>query len=120
MTLKIANLINLHEFIYSHRPIYSLCPARGRHCIQAGQDSAVVKDFNTALRSGPDSLIITLMEKHRLPIVWPPTVAMDGSTVSVNSREGCVMKCGAKFLNSCGCLPFARSTDKPACAHFCL
>ncbi len=36
----------------------------------------------------------------------------DGSTVSVNSREGCVTKCGAKFLNSSGHLPFARSPVK--------
>ncbi len=37
----------------------------------------------------------------------------DGSTVSVNSGEGCVTKCGANFLNSSGRLTFARSPAKP-------
>ena len=37
----------------------------------------------------------------------------DGSTVSVNSREGCVTKCGANLLNSSGRLTFARSPAKP-------
>ncbi len=37
----------------------------------------------------------------------------DGSTVSVNSREGCVTKCGANFLNNFGHLIFARSPAKP-------
>ncbi len=44
--------------------------------IQAGRDSAAVKDFNTALQAGLDSLIIISREKHRLRIVWPP--ALDG------------------------------------------
>ncbi len=39
---------------------------------------------------------------------WPT----DGSTVSVNSREGCVTKCGTTLLNSSGRLPFARSPAK--------
>ncbi len=38
---------------------------------------------------------------------------MEGSKVSVHSREGCVMKCGGKCLNSSGHLPFARSPAKP-------
>ena len=37
----------------------------------------------------------------------------DGSTVLVNSREGCVTKCRAKFLNSSDRLPFERSPTKP-------
>ena len=42
-----------------------------------------------------------------------PAQPTDGSTVSVNSREGCVTKCRAKFLNSSDRLSFARSPAKP-------
>ncbi len=37
----------------------------------------------------------------------------DGATVSVISREGCVTKCVAKFLNRSDRLSFARSPAKP-------
>ncbi len=40
------------------------------------------------------------------------TMVIDGSTESVNSREGCVTKCGANFLSSSGRLAFARSPAK--------
>ncbi len=43
----------------------------------------------------------------------PAVMSMDSSTVSVNSREGCVMKCGSNFLNSSDSLPFERSPTKP-------
>ena len=40
---------------------------------------------------------------------------MEGSTVSVHSREGCVMKCGAKCLNSSGCLPYSQEAQPNLC-----
>ena len=47
-------------------------------------------------------------------LTWGPCDwTTDGSTVSVNSREGCVTNRGANCLNSSGRQPFARSPAKP-------
>ena len=46
---------------------------------------------------------------HESDLDFPAEFSTDGSTVSVNSREGCVTKCGEIFFNSSGRLPFARN-----------
>ena len=48
-------------------------------------------------------------------ISWPytSTQPLEVSFKALYSREGCVTKCGAKFLNSSDCLPLERSPTKP-------
>ncbi len=83
-------------------------PGRGeRHLWQTAQLSS--SDF--AVVYGGQSLRTTI---HGLGVtsttgyqVHP--IPMDYSTISINSTEGCVTNCRAKFLNSSDPLPFARS-----------
>ncbi len=71
---------------------------------------------NSECHLDPITTVYLACQWHRL--LWPKCRSTDCSTASVNSREGCVMNCRAKFINNSGCLPFARSPTKPVVSHF--